>query len=132
MYYALSCAVLILATMVAAQQQGPPPVTKDPGYQTPPTFPQGRQNPPGQRPPDTKASPARTRSSRQVEGRIVHRFRAEPMLSGTNVDARVDDSSVVLIGSVDTAAQHDLAVQIAQSDAGGRRIVDRVDVKQQK
>lgn len=132
MYYALSCAVLILATMVAAQQQGPPPVTKDPGYQTPPTFPEGRQDPRRQMPPDTKAPPPRTRSSRKVEGRIVHQFRAEPTLSGTNIDARVDNSSVVLIGSVDTSVQHDLAVQIAQSNAGGRRIVDRVDVKQQK
>ena len=52
------------------------------------------------------------------------------MLSGTNIDARVDDSSVVLIGSVDTLAQHDLAVQIAQSNAAGRKILDRVDVKQ--
>jgi len=130
MYYALSCAVLILATMVSAQQQGQPPVTKMPG-QTPPTFPDTRQTHRNQMPPDTNAPPARSMSSRQIEGRIVHQFREEPTLSGTNVDARVDDSSVVLIGSVDTLAQHDLAVQIAQSNAGGRRILDRIDVKQQ-
>jgi len=132
MHYPLSCAILILATMVQAHQQRPSQVTTTSAYQTQQTFPEGRQDPRGQMPPDTKAPAPRTRSSRKVEGRIVHQFRAEPTLSGTYIDARVDNSSVVLIGSVDTSAQHDLAVQIARSNAGGRRIVDRVEVKQQK
>jgi len=128
MNYVLSCAFLIVAMMVPAQQ-GQPPVTRT-SAQTPPTFPERQQNPRKQMPPDTKAPPARSRSSRELEGRLVHQFREEPMLSGTNIDARVDDRSVVLIGSVDTLEQHDLAVQIAQSNAAGRKILDRVDVKQ--
>ena len=131
MKYVLSCAVLFLATIVLAQQQGQPPPTTNPPYQTPPTFPEGRQAPGQQMPPDTQAPPAQTMSSQRVEGQILDQLKAEPTLSGTNIDARVDNDSVVLTGSVDTLAQHDLAVQIAQSNAGSRRIVDKIKVKQQ-
>jgi osmotically-inducible protein OsmY len=127
MKYVLSCAVLFLATIVLPQQQGQqsPPTT------TPPTFPEGRQTPSEQMPPDTQAPPAQTRSSQQVEGQILQQFREEPTLSGTNIDAKVTDSSVVLSGNADSLAQHDLAIQIAQANAGNRRVVDRIKVKQQ-
>ena len=131
MKYVLPLAVLFLATMVLAQQQRQPPPTTTPPYQTPPTFPDGRQDPRGQMPPDTQAPPAQTQSSQQVEGQILQQFRAEPTLSDTNIDARANDNSVVLTGNVDTLAQHDLAIQIAQSNSGNRRIVDRIQVKQQ-
>ena len=131
MKYVLSCAVLLLATIVVAQQQGQPPPTTNPPYQTPPTFPEGRQTPGQQMPPDTQAPPAETMSSQKVEGQILQQFRAEPTLSGTNIDARVNDNSVVLSGNVNTLAQHDLAIQIAQSNAGNRRIVDKINVNQQ-
>ena len=131
MRYVLSCAVLFLATIGVAQQQEQPPSTTTPPYQTPPTFPEGRQTRREQLPPDTQAPPAQTMSTQRVEGQILDQLRAEPSLSSTNIDARVDDNSVVLTGNVDTLAQHDLAVQIAQSNAGNRRIVDRIKVRQQ-
>jgi hypothetical protein len=131
MKYVLSCALLFLATIVLAQQQGQPPPTTNPPYQTPPTFPEGHQAPGQQMPPDTQAPPAQTMSSQRVEGQILDQLKAEPTLSGTNIDARVDNDSVVLTGSVDTLAQRDLAVQIAQSNAGNRRIVDHIKVKKQ-
>ena len=126
MKYVLSCAVLFLATIVLAQQQEQLPPTT-----TPPTFPEGRQTPREPMPPDTQAPPAQTISSQQVEGRILQQFREDPTLSGTNIDAKVNDSSVVLSGNAESLAQHDLAIQIAQSNAGGRRVVDRIKVKQQ-
>jgi len=126
MRHVLSCAVLFLGTVVLAQQQGQPPPTT-----TPPTFPEGRQTPSEQMPPDTQAPPAQDVSSHHVEGQILQQFREEPTLSGTNIDAKVNDSSVVLSGNADSLAQHDLAIQIAQSHAGRRRVVDRIKVKQQ-
>ena len=130
MKYVLSCAVLFLATIVLAQQQGQPPAT--PPYQTPPTFREGRQNPREQMPPDTQAPPpAQTMSSQRVEAQILDQLRAEPSLSGINLDAKVDDNSVVLTGTVDTMTQHDLAVRIAQANAGDRNIVDKIKVRQQ-
>jgi hypothetical protein len=131
MKYVLSCALLFLATIVLAQQQGQPPPPTNPPYQTPPTFPEERQTPEQQMPPDTPAPPAQTMPSQRVEVQILDQLKAEPTLSGTNIDARVDNDSVVLTGSVDTLAQRDLAVQIAQSNAGNRRIVDHIKVKKQ-
>jgi osmotically-inducible protein OsmY len=123
MKYVLSCAVLFLATMAVAQLQGQPP------YQTPPTFPDQRQSRQGQMPPDTQAPAPQTMSSKKVEGQIVKQFRDEPGLSGTNIDARVDDNSVVLSGTVDSITQRDLAIRIAQSNAGDRTVVDRIKVQ---
>ena len=131
MKYVLGCAILFLATIVIAQQQGQPPPTTSPPYQTPPTFPEGRQTPREQLPPDTHAPPPETMSSEKVASQIIHQLRAEPSLASTNVDARVDDNSVVLTGSVDTMTQHDLAVRIVQANAGDRKIVDKIKIKQQ-
>jgi hypothetical protein len=131
MKYVLSCALLFLATVVLAQQQVQPPPTTTPPYQTPPTFPEGRQAPGQQMPPDTKAPPPQAMSSERLEGHILDQLKAEPTLSATNIDARVDDNSVVLTGSVDTMTQHDLAVRIAQANAGDRRIVDKITIRQQ-
>jgi BON domain-containing protein len=131
MRYVLCCMVLFLATVVLAQQQGQPPQTTTPPYQTPPTFPEGRQRPLEQMPPDTKAPPPQAMSSERVERQILEQFKAEPTLSVTNIDARVDDDSVVLTGTVDTMTQHDIAVRIAQAKAGDRRIVDKITIRQQ-
>lgn len=127
----LYCAVLFLAVMVLAQQQGQPPSTTSPLYQTPPTFPEQGQTPREQMPPDTQAPPPLTMSNEGVEGQIVKQLRDEPSLSRTNIDARVNDNSVVLTGNVDTMAQHDLAVRIARANAGDRKIVDHINVNQQ-
>jgi osmotically-inducible protein OsmY len=82
-------------------------------------------------PPETKAPPPQAISSERVEEQILHQLRAEPTLSDTNLDARVDDNAVVLTGNVHTMAQHDLALVIAQANAGDRKIVDKVKIKLQ-
>ncbi len=126
---AFSCALLFCAALLFAQQGQPPPTTTPP-YQTPPTFPED-QKPKGQMPPDTQAPPSETMSDQAVEGKILDQLKDEPALSGSNLDARVDQNSVVLTGSVDTMNQHDLAVRIAQQNAGTRNVVDKIKVKQQ-
>ncbi len=125
---------LLLASLGFAQQQGPP--STSPPYQTPPTFPEGQQTPREQiprtqMPPDTQAPPPQTMSSERVEQQITQHLSSEAALAKTNVDAKVDESSVVLTGSVDTETQHDLAVRIAQSYAGERKLVDKIKVRQQ-
>jgi len=123
--------VLLLASIGVAQQQGQPPPATSPPYQTPPTFPEGRQTPRAQMPPDTQAPPPQTMSTERVEQQITQRLSSEPELFKSNIDAKVDENSVVLTGSVDTETQHNLAVHIAQSYAGDRKIVDKIKVKQQ-
>lgn len=82
-------------------------------------------------PPDTQAPPLQPMSTETVEQQITQRLSSEPELSKSNIEAKVDEDSVVLTGSVDNETQHDLAVRIAQSYAGDRKIVDKIKVKEQ-
>jgi hypothetical protein len=78
---------LLLASLGFAQQQGPP--STSPPYQTPPTFPEGRQTPPtAQMPPDRQAPPPQTMSSERAEQQITQHLSSEPALANTNIDAK--------------------------------------------
>ncbi len=130
MRHAAFCFVLLLATLGFAQQQPPP---TSPPYQSPPTFPEGSQSqtPREQMPPDMQAPAPETASAGQVEQQIMKHLSSEPTLAHTNVAAKVDEDSVLLTGTVDTQTEHDVAVRIAQSYAGGRKIVDKINIRQQ-
>jgi BON domain len=127
------CGIVLLASTVALAQMGP--AQPQPGQQppsTPPTFPNDRQSP-RTMPPDQNA-PAPTpeaASAEQIEQQITQQLTADPKLEGTNVRADVDEASIVLSGTVNTAEQRDLAVEIARSHAGDRNVVDKIKVKQQ-
>jgi len=126
------CGLLLLAGMLAYGQMGPG--QPQPGQQpqgTPPTFPEGRQSPGQQMPPDQQAPTPEATSAEQIQQQITHQFSTEPTLANTNLRADVDEASVVVSGSVDTVEQHDLALRIAQSSAGDRNVVDKINVKHQ-
>ena len=79
-------------------------------------------------PPNTQAPPPA--AAKGLKGRLsIKSERSLPFL-GTDIDATVNDNSVVLTGNVDTAEQYDLAISIAQANTGDRNIVDRIKVKQ--
>lgn len=121
--------VLALAFVASAfaQQQTP---TNPPPYTTPPTFPEGRA-PQQPMPPDTKAPPPQGLSAAQVKQQIQDKLNSEPALANTKVGVKTNDKSVTLTGSVDTERQHDLALRIAQSYAGDRKIVDKIKLRGQ-
>src|ERR1700692_484530 len=95
------CQTLLLASLGFAQQPRP----STPPYQTPPTFPDGSREPRDQMPPDTKAPPSERDSAAEVEQQIVQHLKSEPTLAKTSVDARVDQDSVMLTGTVDTQTE---------------------------
>jgi hypothetical protein len=120
------CACLLLAAASLIAQQGP-----SPPYGTPPTSPDQRPEaaPPQQMPPDTQAPAPRPLSSAEVQDQIQKQLDGDPALDGTAVKASVDESTVVLSGTVETERQHALALRIADSYAGGRRIRDKITVR---
>src|SRR5437667_7066344 len=118
------CGSVFLLASLGLAQQGQPPQASPP-YTTPPTFPQ-EQTPRDQMPPDQEAPPTEQMSSTKVQQQIEQHLNAEPALTNSNVGVKTDDQSVVLTGTVDTPRQHDLALQIARSYAGERRIVDKI------
>jgi osmotically-inducible protein OsmY len=48
------------------------------------------------------------------------------MLRSSNVGVHVNEDSVILTGTVNSEQQHDLALRIAKSYAGARKIVDKI------
>ena len=129
----LLCLTLLLASLGFAQQQGQPGMQQPP-HGTPPTFPEGQQVPgePPNRPlpPDEAAPAPRAMSTPEVQQQISKHLSSEPALAQSNLKARVSNNSVVLTGNA-TEKQHDLAVRIAQSYAGERKIVDKIKLRQQ-
>jgi BON domain len=122
----LWCLALTFVTSAFAQQQPP---TNSPPYTTPPTFPEGR--PQQQMPPDTKAPPPQDLSASEVEQQIQDKLHREPDLANTQIGVKIDATSVTLTGSVDTARQRDLALRIAQSYAGQRKVLDKIKIQGQ-
>lgn len=129
----LLCGLVFLAGTAALGQMGPgQPQPGQPPQSTPPTFPEGQQSPRHPMPPDQQApSPTpEAASSDQIQQQITQQFSMEPKLAGMNLRADVDEASVVVSGIVDTVEQHDLALRIAQSNAGNRNVVDKIQVKE--
>jgi hypothetical protein len=128
MRYVVFCLALVLSTLGLAQQQRP---SAPPPYQPPPTLPDGSQAPREQMPPDMQAPPSETASAHQVEQQIMEHLKTEPTLAKTSVHAKVDNESVLLTGTVDTQTEHDVAVRVAQSYAGDRKIIDKINIRRQ-
>lgn len=123
----LGLALLVAMAALAQQQVQPPPTA--PPQSTPPTFPDDRATR-QQMPPDQEAPPQGLSAS-EVQKQIQQGLNSEPGLRNSNVEVQVDESSVILTGAVGSEQQHDLAVRIAQSYAGDRKIVDKITLTQQ-
>jgi hypothetical protein len=121
----LVLALAIVASAFAQQQPSGPP------YTTPPTFPKDKK-PTQEMPPDTKApAPSDSLSTAQVQRQIQEKISAEPVLANAKVGVKVTGKAVTLTGLVDTERQHEMALRIAQSYAGDRKIVDKITIRGQ-
>jgi hypothetical protein len=117
----LLLALLLFSALALGQQQGPSPNVLSPyGLD---------RNPAAQMPPDTKAPPPNELSAAGIEQQIQAKLDSEPALSGASVTVTVDDNSVVLFGTVSTEEEHDLALRLAASYSGVRKIVDQITVR---
>jgi hypothetical protein len=121
----LSAGILIAFALAAfGQQQSSPQL---PPGATPPTFPQPDKDVGRQMPPDTKATAP---SAIDVQKQIQDKMDSEPGLPEAKLKAKVTESTVTLTGTVADETQHTAARGIAESYAGPRKIVDKIQVKQ--
>jgi BON domain len=128
MKHVLCGLVLLLATVALGQQPGQRQAAAPP-QGTPPTFPQDRA-PRQPMPPDQEAPPQRL-STPAVQQQIQQGLNSEPALRNSKVGVHANENFVILTGTVNTEEQHDLALRIAQSYAGDRKIVDKIKLMQQ-
>lgn len=109
--FIFSLAALSTLLMFAAplrSQNGPPP--SSPHSSSPPETPQAQN--PGQ--------------NRRIQDSISDLLSSDPVLSGSDVDATVDDHNIVLTGKVQSHVQHERVLQLVSSYGRWRKIVDKI------
>jgi BON domain len=122
----LVAATLLLSAFMLAQQQGQPPYAPAP-RETPPIVPDDRS--PRQLPPDMRAPAHQQLSNTEIEQQLKEKMGTDPALQQSDVLATVDDKSVVLTGTVDSEQQRELALRMAQSYAGDREVIDKMELR---
>jgi osmotically-inducible protein OsmY len=80
-------------------------------------------------PPDTSAAPGRELSSSEIRDQIQTKLNSEPGLENDRVRVSVTDSDITVTGAVDDEAERELALRIAESYAGDRNIVDKLEIR---
>jgi HSP20 family molecular chaperone IbpA len=123
--------VLVLAAGLFAQEEGRPPYDEQPPV-APPTYPEdmdpGVRPVPPNMPPDTSAPP-RELSSAEAEEQIQLKLDAEPSLRNNQLEVEVTEDEVVVSGTADSEAERDVAIRIAESYAGERPVVNKVEIR---
>lgn len=126
----LVCALLLLAAPLALVQQQPPPQGQPPAQASPPvTYPENRGQP--QPSPSPTATPEQNKAgvNSQIQNQVQSALKSDPVLSGANVQASVDDQSINVTGTVESEAQHDRVLQLLGPYMRYRSINDKVKVK---
>jgi len=121
----LVCALLLLSAPLAMSQQPQQPGQGRPPYTTPPTFPDTQNQPPLAMPPDQVPS-----ASSDIQDQLQRTLSKDPDLKDAQVQTRVDENAITLKGTVQDEIEHQKVLQLAQTYAGKRKIVDNLVVKQ--
>jgi osmotically-inducible protein OsmY len=98
------------------------------------------QNPPANPPSssaDNNPQPAQDPSRNQdkasanerIQSSINDLLSSDPVLNGVDVEASVNDESIILTGTVDSYAQHQRVLQLVSTYGQWRKIVDKVKMQ---
>ena len=125
-------AILVLSVGLLAQEQNRPPMDEQPPVQNPPAYPEdmdpGVRPVPPNMPPDTSAPP-RELTSQEAELEIQAKLDSEPSLKNNQLKVEVSEDEVVVSGSTDSEAERDVAIRIAESFAGDRPVINKVEIR---
>jgi osmotically-inducible protein OsmY len=78
--------------------------------------------------PASDQNPSASGDSAALKSTIQDKLKSEPLLSTSNVNVNVTDSTIELSGTVLTGKEKQTAGRIAQSYAGNRKVIDRITV----
>jgi hypothetical protein len=117
------CIVLLSAVMAFSQQQ--------PQSQDPPTT--ATANPSGNNPSlpsqDDSQNQSKADANQRIQSSIQDLLSDDPILDGVDVQASVNDESIILTGTVTSYAQHQRVLQLAAQYGRWRKIDDRVKMQ---
>lgn len=115
------CTLLLLGTPVIGQQlQNPNPAVSN-AQVSPENIAQTNQS---EQPLQDKAA-----GNERIQNNLQSTFDDDPILSGANVTANVDDESITLSGTVESYLQHQRVLQLVSPYYGYRMVVDKVTVQ---
>lgn len=118
----LLCILLLAALLGFSQQQ---PQSQDPPRTKPSISPDNNPAPPQNTPQGQSQAGANTR----IQNSIQDLLSSDPILSDVDVEANVNDESIILTGTVKSYAQHQRVLQLVSSYGRWRKIDDRVKMK---
>jgi osmotically-inducible protein OsmY len=125
-----SISLFFLAAAMAAlsgQPQGQAPHSAPPStYESSQPHSETTQSQPA---PPAPAPQSQTEANRRIHDSISDLLSSDPVLSGSDVDATVDDHSITLTGRVDSYVQHQRVLQLVSSYGRWRKIVDKMEMK---
>jgi BON domain len=116
----LLCILLLSAVLGFSQQ----PQHQDPPRNAPSTSPDNS-------PPTQNATQEQSKSdaNQRIQSSIQDLLSSDPILSGVDVEASVNDQSIILTGTVESYAQHQRVLQLVSSYGRWRKIDDRVKMQ---
>ena len=112
---------LLYAAIAAFASQQP---TQD-QHSAPPST-QSSQSQPA---PPAPAAQDQTEGNRRIRESVTDLLKSDPVLSGADVNATVDDHNLTLTGSVTSYAQHQRVMQLVSQYGRWRNIVDKIEMK---
>jgi len=118
-----SVSLFLLSAAIAAFAAQPPAQDQ---HSTAPATSQSSQSPTAQQPP---APQDHTEANRRIHDSISDLLSSDPLLSGADVVATVDDYNITLTGTVTSYPQHQRVLQTAESFGRWRKIVDKIALK---
>jgi BON domain len=118
----LLCLLLLSALSEFAQQ---PPQSQDPAAKPPSTSPDNNPAPAQ----DPSQNQDKASANQRIQSSIQDLLSSDPVLSGVDVEASVNDESIILTGTVESYAQHQRVLQLVSSYGQWRKIVDKVKMQ---
>lgn len=120
----ISFCILLLSSWLGFSQQQPQ--NQDP----PPTA---TSSPSGDNPSTSPQADSQNQSKADVNQRIQNSIQdllsSDPILSGADVQASVNDENIILTGTVQSYAQHQRVLQLAAQYTRWRKIDDKIKMQ---
>lgn len=92
-------------------------------------FSQAQQSQAPQSPTPTPNPQDRAQANSNIESNLQSAFSSDPLLSGADIQANVDDVAITITGTVQSEGQHRRALAFASQYAQYRKIVDKITVQ---
>ena len=106
----------------AAAKPGPP--------RTPPsTSSDNSQQPPQSATQNANQGQSKASVNQRIQSSIQELLSSDPVLDGVDIQASVNDESIILTGTVESYAQHQRVLQLVSSYGRWRKIDDKVKMQ---